>query len=445
MMDDQRADAFGFLGHPDIQTPHLDALAARGRCFTRACNAGANEGAVCTPSRAMLHTGRGFWHYGKSAHTLPEDQPTLGQQLQAAGYRCHGIGKWHNNPAAYTRSFDSGAEIFFGGMGDPWNLELCHFQADGDYPRTPRVPDPFNGKRTTYRLCDHIYPGRHASEVFADAAVDFLESYDSEAPFFLYVAFTAPHDPRLAPAAWHDRYPREAITLPPNYAPGHPFDNGEIIVRDEKLAPWPRTQATIREHLADYYAMMSHADEQIGRIHEALANRSDASDTIVVHTGDHGLAVGSHGLMGKQNLYEHSIRIPMILAGPDIKPDSRDDRLCFGMDLHRTLLDAAGAENPAALDSRSLFGPERNALCFNYKDFQQAWTDGHWKVIHYPAGEDRPEQIQFFDLEADPHEINDLAQDGSLRDERERALQALNTGMADRPLIASQPWTPRGG
>src|SRR5439155_24165644 len=108
-------------------------------------------------------------------------------------------------------------------------------------------------------------------------------------------------------------YDPERVPLPANFRGEHPFDNGDLQVRDELLAPHPRPPAEVRRHLADYYGMISHQDHWMGRVIEAVPE-----DTIVVYTADHGLALGQHGLMGKQNLYDHSIRVPLLMRGLDL-------------------------------------------------------------------------------------------------------------------------------
>src|SRR5690606_5730181 len=106
------------------------------------------------------------------------------------------------------------------------------------------------------------------------------------------------------PPEWRALYDAERLPLPPNFLPEHPFDNGELHTRDEKLAAWPRDAADIRRHLAEYYGMISHQDAQIGRVLECLERRGLRANTIVVYVSDHGLGLGQHGLMGKQNVYE---------------------------------------------------------------------------------------------------------------------------------------------
>src|SRR6185295_12363812 len=124
--------------------------------------------------------------------------------------------------------------------------------------------------------------------------------------------------------------------LPPDFLPQHPFDNGEMTVRDEKLAPWPRTPENIRSQLADYYALITFMDLQIGRILAALDKSGAAQDTIVVFSSDQGLALGSHGLMGKQNLYESGMKVPLIFAGPGI-PKGQADALVYLHDIYPTV------------------------------------------------------------------------------------------------------------
>ena len=131
-------------------------------------------------------------------------------------------------------------------------------------------------------------------------------------PFFLQVNFTAPHDPLLMPPGFEDRYKLKDIPLPKNYLPQHPFDHGNFEGRDERLMPFPRSKEMVRDVLRMYYAVISHMDQEIGRILAALDETGQAESTIVIFSSDHGLGVGSHGIRGKQNMYEHTIGVPLI-------------------------------------------------------------------------------------------------------------------------------------
>ncbi|MBZ0290557.1 MAG: sulfatase-like hydrolase/transferase, partial [Anaerolineae bacterium] len=279
---------------------------------------------------------------------------------------------------------------------------------------------------------DQHYTGeKFSTELFADAAVDFLQSYHSDQPFFLYVAFTAPHDPRTPPPDY--TYDPDSLPLPGNFLPQHPFDNGELRVRDEELAAFPRTPAEIRQHIADYYGMISHLDAGVGRILTALAESGHAEDTIVVYTADHGLAVGQHGLMGKQNLYNHSIRIPLILRGPHIPAGQRHDALCYLFDLFPTLCELVDAPLPPSNEGDSLLplltgakATHRASLYHayqspveNHDQIQRAVRDTRYKLIEYAINGQHTTQL--FDLLEDPLETHNLVDDPRYNDR----LQAL--------------------
>ena len=408
--DDQRFDTIAALGNREIETPNLDRLVARGTAFTQATIMGGLHGAICVPSRAMLHTGRNLFHLGGPGDVIPPQFTSLPETLRAAGYCTHAIGKWHSDKAAFNRIYNEGGPIFFGGMHDPFSAKPHEHDATGEYGAAS-VRD---------------FQGTHASEVFANAAIDFLKQ-PQQKPFFLYVAFTAPHDPRVAPEEFMRRYDPAKLHLPPSFMPEHPFDNGELKVRDELLAPFPRTQEEILRQTAEYYGIISHLDAQVGRVLDALEAQGLAENTIVVFAGDNGLALGRHGLMGKQSLYEHSIRVPLIYAGPGIPKGERREARCYVHDLFPTLCEGLGVPTPESVESRSLWG------CFAdpaarpyettfhaYRDLQRAVRGERFKLIEYNVGGDK--RTQLFDLFDDPWEINDLANStpGVVADMREK-------------------------
>ncbi len=248
-------------------------------------------------------------------------------------------------------------------------------------------------------------------------------------PFLLYVAFTAPHDPRTPPERW--RRDPATVSLPPNAVPVHPFDNGEMQVRDERLEAWPREPEAVRRHIADYYGMIAHLDDRIGSILATLEARGLAEDTVVVYSADHGIAIGQHGLMGKQNLYEHSTRVPLIMAGPGIVEGRRVDDLVWHGDTTATLLDIAGTDPAVAADGHSLMPalrgeglPSREYVGAAYRFTQRSVQDGRWKLIRYSSNPDwRPggeqtrgsDVVQLFDLDNDPWERVNVAWDVAAR------------------------------
>ncbi len=422
LTDDHRWDGLKAAGNPDVHTPNLDALAARGVLFTGAHIPGGTSGAVCMPSRAMLHTGRSLFHIQGAGEEISSDHVTMGEWFRQAGYQTFGTGKWHNGRASFHRSFETGAEIFFGGMADHWNVPLYHYDPTGRYEATCLMtPRPMESNETVARPCDHIHAGRHSTDVIADAVVRFLESRDVTRPFFAYVSFLAPHDPRTMPAHYRAMYKAESLSIPPNLMPEHPFDNGDLNVRDERLAPRPRTPEVVRQHLADYYAMISHLDDRIGDILAALDRVGERDRTVVVVTGDNGLALGSHGLFGKQNLYEHSVRVPLLAAGPDLPHGVRDGRYCYLFDLFSTLCEWTDIPAPPTSEGVSLgaFGteekPSRQILYLAYRDLQRGVKNARYKLIEYVVS-GRRIRTQLFDLQNDPFETRDLSNDSAFAD-----------------------------
>lgn len=398
LADDLRADALRPYGNRDVQTPSLDRLARGGFLFSRAAIQGGILPAVCIPSRASLLSGRSMFRFApEELPRVMRDVPTLPAALRAAGYRDFAVGKWHNGGPWLAKAFSDGAVLFLGGMGHHDTIPVHNFDPAGVFP-------PNRAHALT----------RHSSEAFADAAIEFLRRPGDGRPFFLYVAFTAPHDPRESPPGYRERYRPGRLRLPMNLLPRHPFDNGEMSVRDEQLLPWPRDRMAIREEWRDYYAAITHMDEQVGRILDALEAGGHGRDTIVVFASDNGLALGSHGLMGKQNCYEHSLRVPLILSGPGIPAGRRSDALVNLMDVFPTLCELAGSPVPPDLDGRSfaavLHGTRRThrkELLGAYGQVQRSLRDERWKIIRYP----QIDRTQLFDLHNDPEERRDLAED----------------------------------
>ncbi len=398
LTDDQRFSAVDALFNPHVRTPNMDRLVRGGTAFTNAHIMGSMSGAVCMPSRAMLVSGRNLYHLSGKGETIPEAHVTFPELLRSNGYTTFGTGKWHNGAAAYARSFSCGENIFFGGMSDHLKVPVHDFDPAGKYPREKRyIADGFS------------------SNLFSDSAIRFLNGYTGDAPFCLYLSFTAPHDPRMAPKEYADLYPPEKVKLPKNFMPLHPFDNGELIIRDEKLAPFPRTPENTREQIAGYYAMVTHVDAQIGRVLQALEETGQADNTLIVFGGDNGLAVGQHGLMGKQNMYEHSVRVPLVLNGPGIPKGKTCDALCYLHDIYPTVCELSRLAVPGTVESRSLVplltgekGTARESLYCAYKDIQRMVCDDRWKLILYNVEGERT--MQLFDLKKDPWEMKNLAE-----------------------------------
>lgn len=421
--DDQRADTVGAWGNRHIRTPHLDRLVKAGFSFRGNYCFGSNSGAVCIPSRAMLMSGRTWFDVKANL----EGTPLLPELLRHHGYTTFATGKWHNERASFARAFAEGRSVFFGGMADHTKV---------------KVVDVLEG-----RPIDERTAAKFSSEAFADAAIDFLNRHDGTSPFFAYVAFMAPHDPRNPPAADVEPYYRRRPPLPDNFLPLHPFDNGWTKnLRDENLAAYPRTPEVVREQLAEYYGLITHLDAQVGRILDTLAGTRFATNTYILYAADHGLALGSHGLLGKQSVYEHSMRCPLIIAGPGVPRGKSTRAFTYLFDLFPTVAGLAGLPTPAGLAGESLqplWEGRRKALrdsvFLPFTDTMRAVRDDRWKLIVYPQIGHR----QLFDLRRDPSERHDLAGDPRRAGEIDRLTSLLRDWqqrVGDRqPLTVAQP------
>lgn len=418
LTDDQRFDTIGALGHPEIRTPNMDRLVAMGTSFTNAHIPGGTCGAICCPSRAMLHTGKTLFHLDGVGEQIPSDHTTLGQHLKENGYATFGTGKWHNGRESFNRSFSDGEHIFFGGMTDHWNVPCYHYDSTGAYDHTlNRSVDAWKTNEIQKVPADHIPAGEHSSDLLADAAADWIRGREEERPWMAYLSFLAPHDPRTMPQEYLDMYPPEEVELPPNFMGGHPYDTGALRIRDEELEAFPRTPDAVRKHIAEYRAMITHLDDCLGRVLQVLEEKGELEETLIVFTGDNGLAVGQHGLMGKQNHYEHSIRVPLIVSGPGVRSGTRVETPVYLLDIFPTLCEHLDLDIPASVEGQSFApwlkadaGPERDRLFFVYEGTMRSVKKGGLKLTLAAVGGQRP-VTRLFDVKADPWELHDRSED----------------------------------
>ncbi len=406
--DDLTFRGVGALGNPEVATPAIDRLVERGCTFTHCFHQGSWSAAVCVPSRTMLNSGLTAFRARKQA----ESAPLWGQTFAEAGYETALLGKWHLSQPMLERSFRTPGRVAPGmfesgpdaynrpGPGNNWSPS-----------DTARKGHWLHTSEWANARVDEI---RHSAAIWADAAIaQMARMAQSRRPYLLYVGFNSPHDPRQAPREYIERYPRERIRIPPNFQPEHPFDQGDGKIRDELLAPFPRTVDAVRLHRQEYYAHITYFDFQVGRILEALDKSGQAANTYVILTSDHGLAVGEHGLMGKQNLYDHSVRVPYIVAGPGIRR-RRVDAMVYQHSTFATTCELAGIRVPDTVEFRSLAPwlrgqaqePEDAVFCW-YRQYQRSVRTPEHKLIVYPeAG-----VSQLFDLRADPWETRDRSSD----------------------------------
>lgn len=402
--DDMRADTIAALGDPAAVTPNLDALFRRGFRLTSAYCMGGNSGAVCTPSRNMLLSGNAYFRWknfqppkGPRGLWSPGDGPNFPVSMKAAGYETFHHGKKGNTAPLIQARFDH-------------DLYLKNDEAD----------------RTSGE------PGRE----IADSAIDFLKNRKPDSPFFMYLAFGNPHDPRVAAKHYMDAIDASKIVIPANFLPEHPFDNGELDVRDEKLAPRPRPIDVIKKQWHEYYAVQMALDRHMGRVIDQLKSTGELERTIVIFSADQGVALGSHGLLGKQNLYDPSMRVPLVFAGPGIEAGS-SDALLYLFDVYPTVCELVGADAPKGIDGKSFEGvlhgkkkTHRESLLLAYRDVQRAIVTPHDKLIHYPkAG-----KSQLFNRRTDSNELWNLFDDPSefeLRNALFRKMRVLQEEFGD--------------
>jgi arylsulfatase A-like enzyme len=421
--DDQCYDTIGALGNDEVHTPNLDRLVRRGTTFTHAYNMGGWSGAICVASRTMLATGRFLWHAHQVDRELEKERQAgrlWSEYLKQAGYRTYFTGKWHLRADA-SKAFDVARHIR-GGMPA---------QTPAGYNR------PIDGQPDPWSPFDPQFGGfweggTHWSEVLADDAVSYLQTAaQDDRPFFMYLAFNAPHDPRQSPEEYVRRYPSGEVKLPASFLPEYPFKDAigcGVNLRDEKLAPFPRTEHAVRVNRQEYYAIITHMDAQIGRILDALEASGKAGETWIFFTSDHGLAVGHHGLLGKQNMYDHSVRVPFVIVGPGVEAGKKIEAPIYLQDVMPTALELAGVERPDHVQFQSLLpllnGESQgayDAVYGAYLDKQRMITQGGYKLILYPE----IAKLRLYHLESDPKELRDLADDSRNRTTIQRLFARL--------------------
>ncbi len=421
LTDDQRYGTIGELHQDRVSTPNLDRLVKSGVTFTNAYILGAPHGAVCSPSRAMLMTGRPYFHISPNVYaqfSVPKEEQgkcdllTFPEYFRSNGYETFATGKQHNGKEWIERGFDHAISAYQGGMTKHFGTVVQDFDARTGWT------EPYSDKT------------KFSSELFADAAIGFLKNHQEKKPFLMYVAFTAPHDPRTAPEEFHKKYPPEQIQLPENFMHEHPFKIADMHIRDEKLAASPRQEDEIKKQIADYYAMITATDVQIGRILDELEKSGEAKNTIIVFSGDNGLALGQHGLMGKQNVYEHSVKVPLIFSGPGIPKNVKAEAFAYLHDVFPTICSLAKLKIPQSVESENLapviLGKKkavRDAMLFCYNAWpgdiknekkgeetdrgaHRAVRKGDWKLIL--SSKDGVLTQQLFNLKDDPWELHNI-------------------------------------
>ena len=386
LVDDLGYTNLSSYGATDLRTPNVDRLIARGMRFD---NFYANS-CVCSPTRAALLAGRypdlvgvpGVirTHADQNFGYLRADAVLLPQLLARAGYDTALVGKWHLGLSSPNLPNERGFTHFHGFLGDMMDNYQTHLRHEINYLR---------------RNAETIQPQGHASDLFTEWACDYLRQRTDQRPFFLYLAYNAPHAPLEPPDEWLAR----------------------VQKREPKLSP----------QRARLIALIEHLDDGIGRVLKTLDETGLAKNTLVLFTSDNGgPLLGGHNSNppfrdGKGSLYEGGLRVPFAAAWPDrIAPGSRTDRIALSMDIFPTLCEAARAKFQHAIDGRSflptLLGraqpAEKRDLFFTYREggkqlakTKDAVRRGDWKLIHpSPLA-----PLELYNLKPDPAEGNNVA------------------------------------
>ncbi|TWT63953.1 sulfatase-like hydrolase/transferase [Rubinisphaera italica] len=442
--DDLQADVISVYGGP-VPTPHLQELANRGCRFQRAtCGY-----PICHVSRTEFLSGRSVVTEATPGKVIqfPPEWTLWPAWMQKHGWETVHSGKWHVNGQPHQRGFDRTAGLYSSGgaKGQPLTLPISSsghsvtgyrgwtFKADSEDGSGKPLPELGIGLMpdTDLRI--------------ANAAIKQINQ-TGESPLFLTVNFTAPHDPLHWSKGWENSFQASEVTLPVNFLPKHPFDHGNQNGRDEMIIPAPRTRESVQLQRSIYYALVANIDEQVGRIAQALQSRDMLEETIFIFTSDQGLALGSHGLMGKQNQYEHTTNVPLIITGPGLPAGKTIDSNCALRDLYPTVCELCQLETPESVQGKSLVSlwnaspvDEARTTYGYFTDTQRMIRDDEdWKLIWYPQQNLR----QLFHLTADPHEMNNLAADPNHAGRLKKLSQQLTNWLTEQkdPVInASSP------
>ena len=409
-VDDMTYNGLNELGTSDVISPNLDRLIQSGVSFQNCYNMGGWNGAISTASRSQLMTGMYLWNTNKAMktdkyHNLVENQTLWPQVMKNAGYKTFHTGKWH---MSYVRAEEVYDEAVAVRPGMPNTVESAY---NRPISKNDNKWVPWDQKNGGY-----WENGKHWSEILADLTIDYMKrNEDSKEPLFMCCAFNAPHDPRQSPKKFIDMYDVDKIQVPESFLPQHPYMDemkcGKDL-RDEQLAPWPRTKFAIQKHRQEYYALITHLDVQIGRILEQLKKSGREKNTLIVFAADNGLALGNHGLVGKQSMYDHSMKIPLAFAGLNLPKGQKRSQLVYLQDLVPTIYEILGIQTPNNVQfvsqlnvvKKSTTKANRQAVYGAYLNKQRMIRKGDYKLFFIVSSG----RAMLFDLKHDPNEMNNL-------------------------------------
>jgi arylsulfatase A-like enzyme len=407
-----------------LETPNISSLAKEGMVFESARHMGSWSGAVCTPSRHMIMSGRTLWNLPSRGDFKSRDEPinletqTIGAVFNRAGYKTMRTCKKGNSYSAANEQFSVVRDA------------------------TKRGGTAESGS---------AWHGEQVMEYLGDR-----ERNSETDPFLIYFGFSHPHDTRDGTPELLQKYgavnhtdtlylPQENPNQPPlqkNYLPEHPFFHGHPKLRDEERVSgvWKnRDEKTVRNELGREYACSENIDIQLGKVLKKLEAMGELENTYVIYTSDHGMSIGRHGLMGKQNLYEHTWRVPFIIKGPGIEAGKRVTGNIYLLDVLPTLCDLAGIEIPKTVEGTSfkpvLEGKKDSVRDVMYgvyaggtKPGMRSVKMGDWKLIKYDVMDGAIRETQLFNLAENPNEYL----------KEHKRVGKLETNLAHNPQYAGK-------
>jgi len=426
LSDNHNRSFLGAAGHPMVKTPAMDGLARRGVRFSNAyCTS-----PLCCPSRAAIATGRyphqtGYWD---NALAYDGRVPTWHHAVRDAGVDVTAIGKLHFRSSEDDNGFTDEIDVMHIVEAKGALISLLRATQDG----VPR-------RRSHKAIYDDSVPGEAEYQIYdrriTAQAIEWLrDRAGQEKPWVLLVSYPSPHPPFKVPQRFWDMYPLEDVSLPVQWRPEDRPEHPAVA-----YLAWMNhlqdgfSEDFVRRVIAGYCGLITHTDEQIGEVIAELHRLSLTDDTRILYTSDHGEAAGHHGILGKANHYEHSLGVPLILAGPDVPAGQVVDQPVSHVDLFPTILDAMDVTSPDMMPdwpgrslwpimagetaSRPIFA-EYHAMGSRNSGF--AVRDGDFKLIYHV---DMPNQL--FDLKADPAEQYDLLANGTTLPEAGRLERIL--------------------
>ncbi|MGI9239627.1 MAG: sulfatase-like hydrolase/transferase [Verrucomicrobiales bacterium] len=422
-----------------LDTPNIDRLAREGISLDGAYHMGSWSGAVCTPSRHMVMSGRTVWHLPKKRRN--KNQKRNPQQGPEKGHLAPPDLAEQTMAAVFNRAgYDTMRTCKKGNSYAAANAQFTVVHDATKRGGTEETGSAWHGKQVLEYL-------------------DSRETAKDEDPFLIYFGFSHPHDVRDGTPELLGKYGavnhRDRTSLPPandkqpplpiNYLPEHPFPHGHPGLRDEEKVSgvWERRdERTIRNELGREFACSENIDIQIGKVLKKLEAMGELDNTYIIYTADHGMAIGRHGLQGKQNLYEHTWRVPFIVRGPGIAAGSRAQGNIYLLDVLNTFCDLAGVTAPMTTEGTSFRGvlegnqqSVRDTLygvyCGGTKPGMRCLRSGDWKLIKYDVLDGTVRETQLFNISENPHEFldQDLAEHPDHSATRKRLEKLLQDEM----------------